>query len=71
MSGRRGGYTGEPIGTVAAFDFNGNGRIDSADVVLFFNQMSWILGNEPVFPFDYNGNGRIDFADVVWIFNNL
>ena len=52
-------------------DVNGNGRPDFADVVLYFNQMTWIAENEPVDAFDYNGNGRIDFADVVWLFNNL
>ena len=52
-------------------DVNGNGRKDFADVVLFFNQVSWIAANEPIAAFDYIGNGRIDFADVVWLFNNL
>ena len=52
-------------------DVNGNGRADFADVVLYFNQMSWIAANEPVASFDYNGNGRIDFADVVWLFNRI
>jgi len=52
-------------------DVNGNGRKDFADVVLYFNQMTWIAANEPLSAFDYNGNGRIDFADVTWLFNNL
>jgi glucan 1,3-beta-glucosidase len=52
-------------------DVNGNGRRDFADVVLYFNQMTWIAGNEPVSAFDCNANGRIDFADVVRLFNNL
>ena len=52
-------------------DVNGNGRADFADVVLYFNQMTWIAANEPLAAFDYNGNGRIDFADVVWLFNSL
>ena len=52
-------------------DVNGNGRKDFADVVLYFNQMTWIAANEPLSAFDCNGNGRIDFADVVWLFNNL
>ena len=52
-------------------DVNGNGRKDFADVVLYFNQMSWIVDNEPLTAFDYNNNGRIDFADVVWLFNHL
>jgi chitinase len=52
-------------------DVNGNGRKDFADVVLYFNQITWIAANEPVAAFDYNGNGRIDFADVVWLFAHL
>ncbi|MEN6342988.1 MAG: kelch repeat-containing protein [Methanospirillum sp.] len=52
-------------------DVNGNGRKDFADVVLYFNQMTWIAGNEPVAAFDCNRNGRVDFSDVVWLFNNL
>ncbi len=52
-------------------DVNGNNRADFADVVLYFNQMTWISANEPIALFDYNGNGRIDFADVVWLFNHL
>ena len=52
-------------------DVNGNGRKDFADVVLYFNQMTWIAANEPLAAFDYNGNDRIDFADVVWLFNHL
>ncbi|RPI36443.1 MAG: hypothetical protein EHM53_12385, partial [Methanoregulaceae archaeon] len=46
-------------------DLNGNGRLDFADVVLYFNQMQWIAAHEPVAAFDLNGNGRIDFADIV------
>lgn len=52
-------------------DVNGNRRKDFADVVLYFNQMTWIAANMPSASFDYNGNGRIDFADVVWLFNHL
>ncbi|MEN6341479.1 MAG: NosD domain-containing protein [Methanospirillum sp.] len=52
-------------------DVNGNGRRDFADVVLYFNQLSWIAANEPMAFFDYNANGRIDFSDVVWLFNHL
>ncbi len=52
-------------------DVNGNGRRDFADVVLYFNQMTWIAGNEPLSLFDINKNGRIDFADAVALFNSL
>ncbi len=52
-------------------DVNGNGRKDFADVVLYFNQMTWIAGNAPVSLFDFNKNGRIDFSDVVFLFNHL
>ena len=52
-------------------DLNGNGRLDFADVVLYFNQMTWIAANEPIAAFDLNGNGRIDFADIVALFNEI
>jgi len=52
-------------------DLNGNGRLDFADVVLYFNQMTWIAANEPVCPFDLNHNKRIDFADIVALFNEI
>jgi len=50
---------------------NANGRLDFADVVLYFNQMTWITANEPIPAFDLNGNGRIDFADIVALFNEI
>ncbi len=68
------GGTGRPTSTAGnglCDDVNGNGRTDFADIVLYFNQMSWIAANEPTGLFDYNGNGRIDFGDVVWLFNHL
>ena len=52
-------------------DINGNGRLDFADVVLYFNEMEWIADNEPVTPFDLNTNGRIDFADIVQLFGEI
>jgi PKD repeat protein len=52
-------------------DLNANGRLDFADVVLYFNQMTWIAANEPIAAFDLNGNGRIDFADIVALFNEI
>ncbi|MEN6342435.1 MAG: kelch repeat-containing protein [Methanospirillum sp.] len=61
----------DPNGDGVYEDVNGNGRADFADVVLYFNQLSWIAANEPISAFDCNGNGRIDFSDVVWLFNHL
>ncbi|RPI40335.1 MAG: PKD domain-containing protein [Methanoregulaceae archaeon] len=52
-------------------DLNGNGRLDFADSVLYFNQMTWISANEPIAAFDLNRNGRIDFADIVVLFNEI
>ena len=52
-------------------DLNGNGQLDFNDVVLYFNQMDWIAGNEPVAAFDFNHNGTIDFNDIVILFNTL
>ena len=61
----------DPDGDGIYEDLNGNGRLDFADVVLYFNQMTWIAANEPVSAFDLNGNGRIDFADIVALFNEI
>jgi PKD repeat protein len=61
----------DPDGDGLREDVNGNGRADFADVVLYFNRMTWVAANEPVSLFDFNANGRIDFADVVWLFNHL
>ena len=61
----------DPDGDGKYEDLNANARNDFADVVLYFNQMTWIAANEPLVAFDYNGNGRIDFADVVSLFNEL
>ncbi len=52
-------------------DVNDNGRKDFSDVVLYFNQMTWIAAHEPTALFDCNANGRIDFVDVVWLFSHL
>ena len=61
----------DPDGDGKFEDLNGNNRQDFADVVLYFNQMTWIATNQPVSLFDFNNNGRIDFADVVSLFNDL
>jgi PKD repeat protein len=61
----------DPDGDCIYEDLNANGRLDFADVVLYFNQMTWIAANEPIPAFDLNGNGRIDFADIVALFNEI
>ena len=68
------GYPGSPTdpdGDGIYEDLNGNGRLDFADIVLYFNQMTWIAANEPIAAFDLNGNGRIDFADIVQLFGEI
>jgi len=68
------GYTNpptDPDGDCIYEDLNGNSRLDFADVVLYFNQMTWIATNEPPAAFDLNGNDRIDFADIVALFNEI
>lgn len=52
-------------------DVNANGRLDFADLTLYFNEMDWIEINEPISLFDYNGNGRIDFADLSALFDEV
>lgn len=65
------GLPSDPNGDGVYEDVNGNARADFADIVLFFDQLSWVAASEPTAAFDYNDSGRIDFADVVWLFNHL
>jgi PKD repeat protein len=50
-------------------DINGNGRLDFADVVAYYDNMAWIAQYSLVVYLDYNKNGRIDFNDVVKLYN--
>jgi PKD repeat protein len=52
-------------------DLNANGRKDFADVVLFFEQLDWIVIHEPLAAFDYNSNGRVEYADIVMMYDEL
>lgn len=52
-------------------DLNANGRLDFADITLYFTYMEWIAENEPISAFDLNGNNRIDFADITALFNEI
>jgi PKD repeat protein len=52
-------------------DLNANGRKDFNDIVLFFEELDWIVANEPVAAFDPNGNGRADFDDIVRIYHEI
>ena len=68
------GFTNKPSdldGDGIYEDLNGNGRLDFADVVLYFDETDWIRENQPLSAFDINRNGRIDFADVVELFNEV
>ena len=42
------GVPTSPLGNGLYTDVNGNGRNDFADIVLYFNQMTWIAANEPI-----------------------
>jgi len=61
----------DPDGDGLYEDLNGNGKAGFADVVLFFQQLDWIVANEPVSAFDFNGNGRIGFDDIVRLFKEV
>jgi PKD repeat protein len=52
-------------------DLNGNGRVDFADIILYFRNMEWIRENQPLCCFDYNANGSIDFADLILLFREV
>jgi len=51
-------------------DINGNGMLDFDDVVAFYQNMAWVIGNTYVGiePYDFNGNGRIDYDDIVVLY---
>lgn len=49
-------------------DINGNGRLDNADVVDYFQNFSDSSMTRHVDAYDVNGNGRLDNADVVDLF---
>jgi PKD repeat protein len=52
-------------------DLNGNGRLDFADVVLFFKHKVFIEANWGSSLTDFNGNGRLDFDDIVRLFRRV
>jgi len=52
-------------------DLSGNGAKDFKDVQLYFQQMDWILANEPIALFDFSGNSNIDFKDVQILFREI
>jgi hypothetical protein len=52
-------------------DLNGNGRLDFADVVLFFKHKDFIEVNWGASLTDFNGNGRLDFDDIVKLFKRV
>jgi len=52
-------------------DLNGNGRLDFADVVLFFKHKDFIEVNWGASLTDFNGNGRLDFDDIVRLFRRV
>jgi len=61
----------DPDGDQLYWDLNGNGNVDFADLILYFNYMWWIETYEPTMLFDYNGNGNIDFNDLVLLYNKV
>lgn len=61
----------DPDGDQLYWDLNGNGAVDFADLILYFNYMWWIEANEPIVLFDYNGNGNIDFNDLILLYNKI
>jgi PKD repeat protein len=52
-------------------DLSGNGSMSFVDVNLFFQYITWIIGNEPVAAFDFTGNGSLSFVDVVRLFQEV
>jgi PKD repeat protein len=62
---------GDPDGDGFYEDLNGNGWIDFADLILYFNTIDWIRENQPLCCFDYDGNGAIDFIDAILLMDEI
>ena len=52
-------------------DLNGNGRLDFADILVLFHNMSWLIEDERGSLFDYNRNGKLDYADLLILFDMI
>lgn len=52
-------------------DLNGNGRIDSHDVVMLFKHKNQAVVTDHADAYDFNGNGRVDFDDVTTLFDQM
>jgi PKD repeat protein len=52
-------------------DLDGSGQFTPEDVVLFFNELDTMKGNQPPCAFDLNGNKRLDFGDVVMLYQEV
>ena len=52
-----------------ADDVNGNGRLDFADIVVFFENIDSPEVQDNASAFDFNGNGAADLADVTALFD--
>ena len=52
-------------------DLNGNSRLDFADLIVFFDNMSWLLEDERGLLFDFNKNGALDYADITALFDRI
>ncbi|WP_226021760.1 cellulase family glycosylhydrolase [Halomicrobium salinisoli] len=61
----------DPDGDGLYEDLNGNGEIDYADVVEYFDNMDGETMQADARFYDYNGNGEVDFADLVDLFKQV
>ena len=52
-------------------DLNANGRLDFADIIVLFDNMSWLIEDERGLFFDYNQNGNLDYADLIVLFDQI
>jgi len=61
----------DPDGDGEYEDLNGNGRLDSEDVVLLFQNKDSEAVTDNADAYDFNDNGRIDFDDINELFEEL
>jgi hypothetical protein len=59
----------DPNGDGLFDDVTGDGITGFQDVIVFFDNLEWVIENEPVAPFDYNKDGVVNFGDVIKLFH--
>jgi PKD repeat protein len=61
----------DPDGDGLYEDINGDGAAGFQDVIAYFENLIWIMDNEPTAAFDFNSDGIVNFGDVIELFRQI